>query len=200
MIPMGERPIPFFRVYNSRKNAFEANVRAHPAVTSITEISTHDDETLYTLDWESAEDTFIKNILSVRGHLLEATGSPESWGFEIRFPTHDAISKFQRNCNDVAISLNIKRIFNPTKPDAGPWYGLTTPQREMLVRAVETGYYAIPRQTSMDDLGGEFGISDQAVTERLRRGIMTLATNTLLLTPRGRLIILVPLTGKNFNQ
>ena len=77
------------------------------------------------------------------------------------------------------IDVTIERIYNPTKPDAGPWYGLTPPQRETLTYAVEHGYYSLPRGVSTKELGAEFGISDQAVTERLRRGITTLVSNTV---------------------
>ncbi len=183
MIPMGERPIPFFRVHNPARDSFESHVREHPAVQSLQVVNTHDDEALYALDWEVSENTFLAGIHIVDGHLLEATGSPETWGFEIRFPTHDAVATFQEYCNDTGIPLGIKRIFNPTKPDAGPWFGLTAPQRTMVVRAVERGYYSIPRKTSTQTLADEFEISDQAVTERLRRAIDTLVRNTLLLTP-----------------
>lgn len=182
MIPMGERPIPFFRVYNTERRSFESQVREHPTVDDIHVVNTHGDETLYALDWEVSDDTFLNGVRAVDGHILEATGSPETWGFEIRFPTHDAVSTFQRNCHNADIPIDINGIFNPTTPDAGPWYGLTAPQREMLSRAVETGYYSIPRGMSTQDLAQEFDISDQAVTERLRRAIRTLVTNTLLQT------------------
>jgi predicted DNA binding protein len=55
----------------------------------------------------------------------------------------------------------------------------------MLIDANENGYYALPRGTSTKELAESFGISDQAVTERLRRGISNLLTNTLLLTADG---------------
>lgn len=55
----------------------------------------------------------------------------------------------------------------------------------MLIKAVENGYYALPRGTTTNELGESFGISDQAVTERLRRGISNLVTNTLLITADG---------------
>ena len=60
------------------------------------------------------------------------------------------------------------------------WYGVTQLQRDTLMRAVQGGYYSIPRQMSTQDLADEFGISDQAVTERLRRAIVTLTENTLI--------------------
>lgn len=76
--------------------------------------------------------------------------------------------------------MDIERIFNPTKPDAGPWYGLTATQRETLTYAAEEGYYSLPRQISTKELADRFDVSDQAITERLRRGIATLVMNTLL--------------------
>jgi len=54
------------------------------------------------------------------------------------------------------------------------------PQRETLSYAVSAGYHSLPRRVSTKDIAEEFDISDQAVTERLRRGITTLVTNTLL--------------------
>lgn len=77
--------------------------------------------------------------------------------------------------------MSIKHIYNPTRPDAGPYFGLTPAQREILGYAVESGYYSLPREVSTQELADEFDISDQAVTERLRRGISTLVLNSLLM-------------------
>jgi predicted DNA binding protein len=104
------------------------------------------------------------------------------WLFQIRFPSHDRLAEFQTLCFEADIPLDIKRTYNPTRPDAGPWYGLTTPQRETLIYAVENGYYSLPRQSSTREIAEHFDVSDQAITERLRRAIETLVTNTLLLT------------------
>ena len=71
-------------------------------------------------------------------------------------------------------------MYNPTDPEAGPWYGLSEPQREALMLAVRMGYYDIPRGCTTEDLANELGISDQAVTERLRRAIGTFGRHTLL--------------------
>lgn len=182
MVPLGDRSIPFFRHYGPARDTFEAGVRDHEAVLDIHIVNTHNDETLYALDWQIDEDAFLQGVLSLDGHVLEATGDQEVWGFEIRFPSHTALSEFQEYCYDADLPLNIKRIYNPTKPEVGPWYGLTTPQRETLIYAVENDYYSLPRGASTHDIAEEFDISDQAVTERLRRAIETIVTNTLLLT------------------
>ncbi|RLM81550.1 helix-turn-helix domain-containing protein, partial [Halobellus sp. Atlit-38R] len=60
------------------------------------------------------------------------------------------------------------------------WYGLSEPQREALTLAVQMGYYDIPRGCTTQELASELGISDQAVTERLRRAIGAFVRRALL--------------------
>lgn len=183
MVPLGERTVPFFRVQGEERE-FEESVRNHDAVNDITVISTHDGEVLYALDWDVSEDTFFAGLIKTAANLLEARGVAETWLFELRFPTHAALSVFQTHCTEHDIPIDVDRIYNPTKPGAGPWFGLTSPQRTTLVRAVESGYYSIPRQTSTQELAAEFDVTDQAVTERLRRAIRNLVT-TLRVTESG---------------
>ena len=180
MVPLGGRPTPFVRIRNDARETFESSVREHPSVNDIQLVNTHEDETLYALDWEASEASLLRRILDLDAVLLSAAGTADTWGLELRFPSHEALSVFQEFYLDEDIDVSIERIYNPTKPDAGPWYGLTPPQRETLADAVSAGYYSLPRQISTQELADSFGISDQAVTERLRRGISTLVRNTLL--------------------
>lgn len=180
MVPLGQKAVPFFSVSDDVRASFEKTVGDHPSVERILEITSHDNERLYSLDWNVARDVFFQGIVELNGQLLSASGTASAWEFEIRFPTHEALSEFQDYCENAHIPLEVGRIYNPVRPDAGMWYGVTSPQRETLMRAVEGGYYSIPRQMSTQELAEEFDISDQAITERLRRAIMTLTENTLI--------------------
>lgn len=180
MVPLGERAIPFFSVSDSVRESFESNVEAHPSVSKIIEVTRHNDERLYSLEWDVARDVFFQGVVELNGQLLSGTGTASTWEFEIRFPTHEALSEFQEYCSNARIDLEVGRIYNPVRPGTSIWYGVTNPQRETLIRAVQGGYYSIPRQMSTQDLAEEFGVSDQAVTERLRRAIITLTENTLI--------------------
>ena len=182
MVPLGGRSVPFFHATDHVREKFEARVRDHPTVSNLYVVSSHNAETLYELDWKMDTEGFFNSVLTVDGHILEATGGQDTWVFQIRFRTHDALSEFQKDCFESDIPVDIRRIYNPTKPDAGPWYGLTAPQRETLMYAVEMGYYELPRQISTQEVANEFDISDQAASERLRRAIDMLVANTLLLT------------------
>lgn len=180
MVPLGEKAVPFFSVSDDVRESFEKNVENHPSVERIVEVTRHDKERLYSLDWNVARDVFFQGIVDLHGQLLSATGTINTWEFEIRFATHEGLSEFQEYCSNAHISLEVGRIYNPVRPGAGMWYGVTAAQRETLIRAVQGGYYSIPRRMSTQDLADELKISDQAVTERLRRAIVTLTENTLI--------------------
>jgi predicted DNA binding protein len=180
IVPLGEQSVPFFRVRGGRAS-FEESVRSHHAVSDIRLVSTHDDEALYALDWEVSDHTFFRGIIETGGYLLEGSGTASEWSFDLRFHSHESLAAFQKYCTDNSVPIDVGRIYNPTKPEAGPWYGLSSPQRETLARAVEMGYYDIPRKCSTKELAGDFDLSDQAVIERLRRGIENLVRNTVLI-------------------
>lgn len=180
MVPLGGRPTPFVRIRSDVRRTFEASVRDHPSVDDITDVNTHNGETLYALEWNPSSESLFRTIMEMGAVVLNASGDADTWGLEVRFPGYDALSSFQEYYVDQEIAVTVERIYNPTKPDAGPWYGLTRPQREALTAAVENGYYALPREISTKELADGFDISDQAMTERLRRGITSLVSNTLL--------------------
>lgn len=180
LVPLGEETIPFVRLHDDGRDIFERTVRADDRVRDMELVSENGDQCLYALDWDVSEDAFFAAIQESEGHVLDATGTTDRWQFQLWFPDHDHLSSFDARLDDVSIPFEVSGIYNPTKPDAGPWFGLTKPQRDTLVRAVEAGYYSIPRRISTNELAKEFDISDQAVTERLRRAVATLTTNALI--------------------
>lgn len=181
MVPLGGKPTPFVQVQDGTRELFEKSISEHPSVSDLSLVNSRDEETLYALDWDPSEDSFLRTIIRMEAVLLSATGTADSWELELRFPDHGTLSDFQEYYVDQGIQVTIDGIYNPTKPDAGPWYGLTPQQRETLAEAARGGYYSLPRGISTKELATEFDISDQAVTERLRRGISTLVSNTLLI-------------------
>ncbi|MXV60777.1 helix-turn-helix domain-containing protein [Natronorubrum sp. JWXQ-INN-674] len=180
LVPIGDATVPLFWIHNSTRQSFLEIVQRHPAVTSASEVDVFDDRTLFTLEWDANQDHVFRGISESEGQLLSAIGTPDAWDFELRFPSHGALSKFTTHCEDAQVSVETTRVYNPTEPGDGPWYGLSEPQREAIRLAVQKGYYDIPRGCTTKDLADELGISDQAVTERLRRAIVALVTYTLI--------------------
>lgn len=171
LVPSGNATVPLFWAYEPVGDGFADAVQRYPTVTSVTEVDVFEDRTLYRLDWDATQDELLQCIFTNEGQILSATGTTEGWNFELRFPDRDALSQCQTCCEDVHIPVELVRIYNPTEPGVGPWFGLSDPQREALLLAVQMGYYDIPRGCTTEELAVELGISDQAVTERLRRAI-----------------------------
>ena len=180
LVPIGGATVPLFWIHNSTRDTFVESVQQHPAVNNTSAVDVFEDRTLFTLDWDAHQDRVFRGIETHEGQLLSAVGRPDTWQFELRFPDHEALSDFTAHCQSESVSLEATRVYNPTKPDAGPWYGLSEPQREAITLAVESGYYDIPRGCTTQELADKLGISDQAVTERLRRAIVALVTHTLV--------------------
>lgn len=185
LVPVGGATVPLFWIHNSSRESFVESLRGHPTVNEAVPVETFDDRTLFTLDWDASRDSVFWAIEETDGQLMSAVGTQDSWEFELRFTEHEDLSRFTEHCREADVSIEATRVYNPTKPDAGPWYGLTDPQREALTLAVHWGYYDIPRGCTTKELADELGISDQAVTERLRRAIAALVTYALIPSESG---------------
>jgi predicted DNA binding protein len=179
LVPIGEATVPLFWIHNATRDSFVAHVQDHPSVRDSSAVDVFEDRTLFRLDWDANRDSLFTAILEHDGQLLNATGAAEAWEFELRFPERECLGEFTADCVDAGISIDVTRVYNPTDPNLTPWYGLSEPQREAILLAVELGYYEIPRGCTTKELADELGISDQAVTERLRRAITTLVRSTL---------------------
>ncbi|MFC7136296.1 helix-turn-helix domain-containing protein [Halobaculum litoreum] len=180
MVPLGELAVPFFWVDDGGSAPFEAAVARHGTVSSVRRVGSREGRTLYELAWDSGADRLFAAVREVEATVLNAGATAATWEFELRFPSHDALGRFRTRCQEAGIPLDVGRVYNPAKLDGSAWYGLTEAQRRTLSAAVREGYYAIPRRISTRELGEEFGVSDQAVTERLRRAIVSLTEHTVL--------------------
>ncbi|ADQ68035.1 DNA binding protein [Halogeometricum borinquense DSM 11551] len=180
MVPLGAAAIPFFWLYHSGENAFVSAANDHPSVRNIATVDTFDDRTLFALDWDPEADGLFDTIVDCRGRVLDATGAHDEWRLELRFPSHDELSAFRSACQDEQYPLTVERVSRADGSTAKTKFGLTAIQRETLLVAVEAGYYDIPRRCTTVELAEMLDISDQAVTERLRRAIVSLVSNTLV--------------------
>lgn len=176
---LGTRGIPLLSVEDTARDGFEDDVRDHSAVETLQKVSDHGNRTLYALEWPVSRDPFFRGLSEVEATLLNAVGGTNGWTFEVRLPDYDALTDLREHCSDAQIPVELRGIYRPTKVGPDAEYGLSDPQRDALVLAVRGGYYSIPRELSTKELAAELDISDQAVTERLRRAIVTLVEHTI---------------------
>ncbi|MFB6130192.1 MAG: bacterio-opsin activator domain-containing protein [Salinigranum sp.] len=186
MIPTGETRVPYFWVDSDDADAVAAALRESPTTSAARVVDEVDGETLFRVDWAGDVNGLIGTIHDAEAIVLEGVGMGDEWSFSIRFPTNENLSRFYQTCVEKGISLDLDRIDSPVTSGGDGNYGLTGPQQETLLTALDAGYFDVPRETTLVELAERLGISDSAVSQRLRRGLTTLLTSTLIQRSTGQ--------------
>lgn len=113
------------------------------------------------------------------GTLLDGVGTQEGVTYRMRFPDRAALVAFRERCIERGISFRLRGLHGGVgSPETN--HGLTRCQHELLVAAAESGYFEVPRGVTLARLAERFDISDQAASERLRRGLDNLLSDGAL--------------------
>lgn len=179
LVDRGERSQPYLWVIAPDVDAALVAVRER-AAADVTTVERLRDRGLVALDWDATGGDLFSGIDRCDGQILTGRGDHESWELDVRFPEHADLSRFKRFCEQRGIEFTVVRIYAATVPEIDAAFGMTDRQRETVEFAVRSGYYDVPRRCRTSDLADHFGISEQAVMERLRRGITNLVSTTLL--------------------
>lgn len=129
---------------------------------------------VYQLTWGENLPELIQRVQDVNGTILSAIAFGETWTFELRFLDKMAASHFYTHYDDPDHTITIERANSSETMQQANGDVLTPEQREALTRAVEAGYFEVPRRTTAVELGSELDISDSAVSQRIRRGIQSI--------------------------
>jgi predicted DNA binding protein len=179
IVPAGDTVIPFFWVVGERPERLEADVEASEYVENLAVVDRVGDHTLYRVEWTGEYEDLLEGVLETEETILQAKCT-ENWYFQLRFLDHEHVADFYNYCTDHDIAIHIERTYTLTEESLrGRMFDLTPEQREALVLALNRGYFSTPRETDMDALAAELGISQQAFSSRLRRGEQKVLENVL---------------------
>ena len=108
--------------------------------------------------------------VSAGGELLECRGVDGRWEVTMRFPDRESFARYHEFLEGRGVQFDLHRLETGPDVDRAASETLTESQREALVLAFEYGFFEVPRETGLSEIAAAFGISNQAVSERLRRG------------------------------
>ena len=154
--------------------ALLASLRRNPAIEDVSTIGMAETDHLVKFSWRNSLPPIFERIRELEGTVLSAVATGDRWTLGIRFPSQKAASRLNSTDDDIDVSFDVRRIRTDDVTVPSFDHELTVPQREALLLAMEKGYFEVPRRTTLVDLANEFGISDSAMSQRLRRGIATL--------------------------
>lgn len=179
VVPGPRVVIPYFWVRGASTDDIEAAFSEHPGVKNIRPVDSVEDEYLLRVEWDPEYEGVLSTLAETQVPLIDATGTNGEWTFEIRGDARSDVADFQRLCRGRDIPITMTALHALTPLETGTEAALTAAQEEALVLAYDRGYFNSPRDVTLDELGAELGISQQAVSSRIRRGIRRILGSTL---------------------
>jgi len=180
IVPTADASVPFLWVRGGDTGPLEAHLSESPLVSEFSVLDRIDEWALYRIDWAAGYDGMLEEFATLDVTTLSARGN-DVWRFRLRFPDHDAVSRFYEYTQEQDLPVTVERVYSLSEEDVGERpFGLTSEQREALVLALERGYFETPSETSLEELSTELGISRQALSERIRRGTRQVLAHTIL--------------------
>lgn len=162
-------------VHGGEYGTFEELAADDDEVVSVRQLASVDGGRLYRVEFtaETGETLVYSAAVDTDAVIVEGESEGDGWWFRSRFPDRATFSEWLRRVEDEdSTPVEVQALYSQENPMTGTGrYGLTGPQREALVTALEAGYFEVPRQASLADVAADLGVSSQATSERLRRGV-----------------------------
>ncbi|MFB6140739.1 MAG: helix-turn-helix domain-containing protein [Halosimplex sp.] len=158
------------------------DLRRDDSVGEVVVLDELPDRTLVRLgpDWLSPP--LFDAVAAVGVTVVELRGTHDGWTAQLRFPDAGALGAFYDAAVERDLPVEFRQIYESdvgSRGASGTEYEVTETQRETLAAAYERGYFEVPRRITLTELADRLGVSEQAVSERIRRGLASLLTATL---------------------
>lgn len=179
VVPSSKRVMPYLWVRGPDLDSFVADIEESGYVEEVVVLDVLDGRALYRVEWNEDVRSLVYAMAEFDATILEATASGR-WFFRIRFEDRSRVSEFSEFLVDNGIDITMTRIYTLDRTEeASDAFGLTETQRLALSLAVDHGYFEVPRRTTLGDLAGELGVSEQSMSETVRRGVDNVLRHTV---------------------
>ena len=178
IVESGESVMPLLWARAPDGGELERALHADSSANDVSLLSALDDEWLYRMEWVDHIQLITHMLTNSHATILSAATDGGRWVVRILFPDHDSLASTNQFCLDHGLTFDLLSIVQ-MEGEPSARYGLTAAQYDAIVTAHEHGYFAVPRRCSLKEIATEAGISHQAFSERLRRGLEALIQETL---------------------
>ena len=180
IVPTGEAVIPYFWISADDTTKLKTDLSADLGIEQVKVIDQLEKQMFVRIDWDLTHESILTAIVNTDITLLSGIGKEKQWTFEVRASEQQDLSDFQTYCQDHGIPIELTELHAISSLRSDREYDLTDGQRDALILAYSNGYFDSPRDATQDDLADELGITRQAVSSRLQRGMRRLVASTLI--------------------
>ncbi|HET7322876.1 MAG TPA: helix-turn-helix domain-containing protein [Halococcus sp.] len=174
----GDRALVVIRTDMRDHDTVETALRRDSSVGMIECLNECMEGWVYQLTWANRAHEIVQRVLAEDVTLLSAQAREGQWHVRLVAPTRSAFATAYEAIEDLGCTPECQSIstFDDRRMNRP---NLTDKQREALVEAFEADYYNLPQDAIMDVVADEFGITYQALSERLHRAYSRLVERTL---------------------
>lgn len=174
IVPLREGIIPLFWVEGGEPEAIEATLRADSLTEEVTLLTNLDGRYLFEMVWNANIDALVQPLIQSGAEVLRAEGGVDRWEFRLQFDNRAKLTDFRERCQANDVDMQLLALYNPAVPLHDDEEPLSNEQFDILATASEKGYFEIPRDITLTELADLIGISPNAASQRMRRGLGTL--------------------------
>lgn len=171
---------PYFWASGDDLDTFEDALDDDLTVTDAVALEQQDGKRFYRVRWQERVRGILYALSDEVASIVSATYDGEAWRLRALFADQETLSEFHHYCATYDIDLVLERLHDRANPRSFGKYEVTSEQEQALTVALEAGFFEVPRQVTLGELADRLGISEQAVSARIRRGSANLVVNTLL--------------------
>ncbi|WP_396613288.1 helix-turn-helix domain-containing protein [Haloferax sp. S1W] len=186
-VPTSGEPVPYFVASGCDAARVDEFLETHPEIDRFELTVAGPDERLYRCWWTFQDETIISTIRDCDGIVRHIQGTKEGWMLSIFFPTNEKTARFHDACLERSFDIEIRRV-EPSHIDSNRLHRrtLSTKQLDALELAFERGYFETPKEASLSEIANELDISEQALSQRLRRATRHVVESTLATETSGQ--------------
>lgn len=178
IVPLQVDTIPLFWIAGAAPEEVEPTMRDDPLTAEVRLLTEQEGRSLFEVRWDQTVNGLVQSLAESDAEVLRAEGAADRWTFRLLFENRAKLADFRDRCRANGVQVHLNALSNPTLP-GDEEDGLTSEQYEIIATAYERGFWEIPRGTTIGELADLVGISSNAASQRMRRGLDKLVGRAL---------------------
>lgn len=176
-----DQPVLFAWAHGDDFEQFERALNEDDRIAEHEIVESLRGERLYRIRISPSTDVgFYRLDVEVGTSRLDVSITADGVELRMRFPDQQSLQEYFDRCRSQGIAVSLHRLYHDQTGDQNDnQYSLSEKQRETLELAHRKGFFEVPRRTSLATIAEELDVSEQAVSERIRRATATLISNAL---------------------
>jgi len=179
-VPVSGEPVPYFVARGRDRERLDDFLDDHANIERFEPVSDGPEGRLYRCEWATRDGEIISAIRECDGIVRRMVGTRYGWSLSVYFPSNELTTRFHDACLSRDIDIDVRRV-EPARLDDRhpPDIALSEKQLTALRLAFERGYFETLKETGLDNIASQLDITEQALSQRLRRALRHLVGSAI---------------------